>query len=100
MAGSWSVLLKPGGHHANHVHPQGWISSAYYVDVPESGGEPRAGWLRLGEPNPAAPRCPPEMFVEPAAGMLVLFPSFMWHGTVPFTHGARRLTVAFDVIPG
>jgi tetratricopeptide (TPR) repeat protein len=99
IAGSWSVLLKPGGHHANHVHPQGWISSAYYVDVPPAGGEPRAGWLRFGEPNPAAPRCEPEMFIEPVAGMLVLFPSFMWHGTVPFTHGTRRLTVAFDVVP-
>jgi hypothetical protein len=31
--------------------------------------------------------------------MLVLFPSFFWHGTVPFTRGERRLTAAFDVVP-
>src|SRR5262249_15118304 len=24
IAGSWSVQLKPGGFHINHVHPQGW----------------------------------------------------------------------------
>ena len=43
--------------------------------------------------------CGPEHFVEPAAGMLVLFPSYMWHGTVPFATGAPRLTAAFDVVP-
>ncbi|MGQ0446246.1 MAG: tetratricopeptide repeat protein, partial [Beijerinckiaceae bacterium] len=32
--GCWSVRLKRGGFHVNHIHPQGWISSAYYVSVP------------------------------------------------------------------
>jgi hypothetical protein len=32
--------------------------------------------------------------------MLALFPSYMWHGTVPFTQGAERLTIAFDLVPG
>ena len=36
--------------------------------------------------------------IEPKPGHLVLFPSWMWHGTVPFTQG-ERLTVAFDVRP-
>ena len=31
--------------------------------------------------------------------MLVLFPSYMWHGTVTFGEGGRRLTAAFDVVP-
>ena len=34
VAGSWSVRLEPGGFHINHVHPQGWLSSAYYVALP------------------------------------------------------------------
>jgi hypothetical protein len=42
---------------------------------------------------------PPEHFVEPRAGMLVLFPSYFWHGTVPFHEGGGRLTAAIDVIP-
>jgi hypothetical protein len=28
-----------------------------------------------------------------------LFPSYVWHGTVPFECGGRRLTAAFDVVP-
>jgi uncharacterized protein (TIGR02466 family) len=101
ISGSWSVQLQPGGFHTNHVHPQGWISSAYYIELPESQGEkdPRAGCLKFGELAPAIPDGIAEHHVEPAEGMLVLFPSFFWHGTVPFDHGERRLTAAFDVMP-
>jgi hypothetical protein len=101
FAGSWSVRLRGGGHHANHVHPQGWISSALYVALPEhnSGDAADAGWLTLGEPQAALGLAlPPTRLVEPLPGRLVLFPSWMWHGTRPFGRG-ERLTVAFDVAP-
>jgi len=98
--GSWSVRLMPGGFHVNHVHPRGWISSAYYVELPAPtpGAHPQAGWLKFGEPESYA-GCTADHLVEPAAGMLVLFPSYLWHGTVPFEAGGRRLTAAFDAIP-
>ncbi len=99
--GVWSVRLHPGGFHANHVHPMGWLSSAFYVALPSSvsaGG--REGWLKFGEPGIAtAPALDPEHYVQPEAGLLALFPSYMWHGTVPFSGDQPRLTIAFDVIP-
>jgi tetratricopeptide (TPR) repeat protein len=99
FAGSWSVQLKGSGFHTNHVHPQGWISSALYVALPnqaEDGG-PAAGWLTLGQAPPELRvNSPAVQLVEPKPGRLVLFPSWMWHGTVPFAQG-ERLTVAFDV---
>jgi tetratricopeptide (TPR) repeat protein len=98
--GCWSVRLRPSGFHVNHVHPEGWISSSYYVDVParQEGDAEHAGWIKFGEPDLPVPGCDPELFIEPAPGKLVLFPSYMWHGTVPFTHG-ERLTAPFDVVP-
>jgi hypothetical protein len=30
---------------------------------------------------------------------MVLFPSYMWHGTVPFRSPTPRTTIAFDVVP-
>jgi len=99
IAGSWSVQLRSDGFHTSHVHPQGWLSSAYYVELPEAGGASRAGWLKFGEPGMARPVCAADHFVEPRPGTLVLFPSCFWHGTVPFTGGGRRLTAAFDVLP-
>jgi tetratricopeptide (TPR) repeat protein len=102
IKGCWSVWLKPGGFHVDHVHPQGWISSACYISTPKisEDGEQKEGWIRFGQP----PVQPPgglsaEYFVQPRPGRLVLFPAWMWHGTVPFTSDERRLTVAFDVLP-
>jgi hypothetical protein len=101
FAGCWSVQLKREGFHINHLHPAGWISSAYYVSVPDEvqDEDMRSGWIKFGEPRFAAPGATPERFVQPKAGRLVLFPSYMWHGTNPIHGPDPRLTVAFDVVP-
>lgn len=97
FAGSWSVWLRSGGNHANHVHPMGWISSALYIALPEDLGKEQAGWLTLGEPQAQLGLDLPYFrVVEPKVGRLALFPSTMWHGTKPFSDG-DRITVAFDV---
>ena len=100
--GSWSVRLRRSGYHANHVHPRGWISSACYIELPDSMSNARnqEGILSFGEPGVATtPPLHAEYAVRPEAGMLVLFPSYFWHGTVPFASDQARLTVAFDVVP-
>lgn len=102
FTGAWSVRLQSGGFHASHVHPAGWISSALYIVLPPDLGREDAGYLTLGDPNGPNLRLnlPPFRTVEPKPGRLVLFPSYMWHGTRPFGEG-ERMTVAFDVaIPG
>jgi Tfp pilus assembly protein PilF len=97
IAGSWSVRLQSQGFHICHTHPLGWISSALYVALPTAMGTPPAGWLQLGaSPPDLRIDLPPYLEIEPTPGRLVLFPSTMWHGTVPFDDG-ERLTIAFDV---
>jgi tetratricopeptide (TPR) repeat protein len=96
FAGSWSVRLMDGGYHANHFHPEGWFSSAFYLAVPAA-TQDRGGWLKLGEPQKELGLdLPPTRLIEPKPGRLVLFPSTMWHGTIPFAAG-ERLSIAFDV---
>jgi Flp pilus assembly protein TadD len=100
--GAWSVQLRREGFHVNHLHPQGWISSAYYVDVPDEvqDSASKCGWLKFGETRFPVPGATPERLVQPRPGRLVLFPSYMWHGTNPI-HGAQpRLSIAFDALPG
>lgn len=102
FSGAWSVRLRSGGHHADHVHPHGWISSACYIALPPSIGNStdRAGWLRLGKPAvPTIPLLEAEHYVRPEPGLLVLFPAYMWHGVEPFESESPRLSVAFDVVP-
>ncbi|HEV2818476.1 MAG TPA: putative 2OG-Fe(II) oxygenase [Allosphingosinicella sp.] len=96
FSGSWSVRLPGAGFHANHIHPAGWLSSAFYVTLPEM-GRGHEGWLKLGEPQAELGLdLEPFRLIEPKPGRLVLFPSTMWHGTLPFGAG-ERMTVAFDV---
>lgn len=100
LSGAWSVKLKAGGYHINHLHPAGWISSAYYVALPPvvADAQGQQGWIKFGEPRWPAPACAVEKVVQPKVGRLVLFPSYMWHGTIPFSEG-ERLTAPFDVVP-
>ena len=98
---SWSCKLRSSGYHTNHVHPMGWISSAYYVSLPSALDDAslRQGWLKFGESHLELGDGP-EHYVRPRVGHLVLFPSYFWHGTVPFESQEERLTIAFDVVPG
>ncbi len=98
--GFWSVRQSDGGFQPNHVHDRGWISSAYFVaSTPnEKLKDPHAGWLKLGEPNRPVMHCTPEKWIEPKPGLLVLFPSYIWHGTAAF-EGAERLSAVFEVTP-
>lgn len=101
-SGSWSSRLKDSGFHVNHIHPDGWISSCYYVSVPEAVKDQtaRQGWIKFGEPPfDANLKQPIRRTIQPAPGRLVLFPSYMWHGTVPFHDTSARTTIAFDVVP-
>lgn len=98
FGGAWSVRLNSGGFHINHIHPEGWLSSALYVRVPEK-MEGQQGWLKFGEPGPpTSPQLGPDHLVKPEPGLMVLFPSHMWHGTVPFTADDKRLSCAFDIV--
>jgi uncharacterized protein (TIGR02466 family) len=99
--GCWSVRLKRGGFHVNHIHPEGWISSAYYVSVPAEVGDAAAqsGWIKFGEPRYAMPGGASIRAVQPRPGRLVLFPSYLWHGTNPILGDEPRLTIAFDCRP-
>jgi len=101
LNGTWSVMLRPNGFHVDHTHPAGWLSSACYIELPEAvEKDGREGWIKFGEPGiPTKPEAPAEHYVQPSPGLLVLFPSYMWHGTVPFTGDRNRLTIAFDVMP-
>ena len=100
---AWGTVLDSGGHQAAHMHPLGWLSGVYYVQIPAGmqNSDEHAGALLFG---PAPSRFQQQevesSYHDPVEGELVLFPSWLWHQTVPFSAGRRRISIAFDVIPG
>ena len=100
--GSWSSRLKDSGFHTSHIHPMGWLSSAYYISLPAEVADDKRkeGWFTLGDP-PFDLRWndPVRRYIQPREGTLVLFPSYFYHGTVPFHSRSQRTTIAFDAVP-
>jgi uncharacterized protein (TIGR02466 family) len=100
--GSWSTRVASGGSIANHIHDNGWISGIYFVSLPDDCDDEKAakGWLKFGEPPFAAhlPK-PIERLVKPVPGRVVLFPSYLWHGSTPFYSPQPRVSVSFDAVP-
>ena len=95
---SWSIQAAAATYHESHVHSKGWYSGTCYVDVPSQlTSTSAAGQLIFGEPPfETKDKLSAEAQVLPAVGKLVLFPSYFWPETRPFSGSERRLVVAFD----
>lgn len=102
---SWSVITEGGGFENWHVHQFGWLSGAYYVQIPEAiaQGEGEAGCIAFGLPSDLAGKGAAAAYgthmVRPQSGVLLMFPSHTYHRTFPHGGRARRICVAFDVKP-
>jgi uncharacterized protein (TIGR02466 family) len=100
----WGVVLKSQGHQTPHIHSSAWISGCYYIQVPKARCEAtdgHPGWIEFGQAHPRleSNADPVITRVRPEEGMMLLFPSFFYHSTVPFTSEENRISIAFDVIP-
>ncbi len=97
----WANLLQDN---ANiHIHPGAWLSGAYYARTRELEGgvdEMPAGGIGFGPPDPRFTTV--DDFechtVEAHEGRLLLFPSYFWHGILPFKCRQRRISYAFDIL--
>jgi len=97
IEGSWSVRLERQGYNVPHTHAMGWLSTAFYVSLPDPMGPEPAGHIAFGAaPAELGLELEPYRTIRPEPGRLAIFPSTTWHGTVPFDDG-ERLVVAFDI---
>lgn len=88
-----------------HIHASGWLSGVYYVAVDKAvstGDGGHEGWIEFGRPQTLyrPTQDPRPRLVRPEEGMMVLFPSYVFHRTIPFTADAQRICIAFDICPG
>jgi uncharacterized protein (TIGR02466 family) len=99
----WVNLLKSGAAHTGHVHPHSVISGTYYVAVP-----PGSGGLRFEDPRlPLMMAAPPRradapdasrtfVTVQPQAGGLLMWESWLRHEVPPGTAKEPRISVSFN----
>lgn len=92
----WINVMKPGATHSGHIHPHSAVSGTVYVEVP-----PGAGAIRFEDPRLPLTMAAPlgdERFVsvDPAAGMILLWESWLRHEVLAGTAKAERISVSFN----
>jgi tetratricopeptide (TPR) repeat protein len=101
---SWGVRMWKQGYQVTHIHQKAWLSGVYYVQLPDSvqkHARDHEGWIEFGRgPDHLYRSSTPDVrLIQPREGLLLSFPSYLWHRTIPFTSEQERFSIAFDVIP-
>jgi len=94
----WAVVLEPQGFQDAHIHPESFCSGVYYIQIPSQipdqipnpQQDNNQGHLRFGLEDS-------RFTIQPEPGLLVLFPSYMWHSTIPFTAPCDRICISFNI---
>lgn len=101
FASSWYLRMNQGGYLTSHIHEEGWISGCVYLKLPAKNNG-HEGSFECGTDGDDYPRLHddfPCRIIDQQVGDLVLFPSSLFHRTIPFHSDEERICVAFDVQP-
>ena len=99
----WSIINKRGSSNAMHIHSNSYISAAYYVKAPEKCGDivfydPRQSRLvrkpKISKLNNLNGE---EVNIKPTDGLLVLFPSYLYHSVNENLSNEERIVISFNV---
>jgi tetratricopeptide (TPR) repeat protein len=101
FASSWYLRMKQGGYLTSHIHEEGWISGCVYLQLPDKLNQ-HEGSFEYGVDGDDYPRLHenfPKQIIDQKVGDLVLFPSSLFHRTLPFHSAQERICIAFDIKP-
>ncbi len=98
---SWAVTLKSKGYQGAHMHPDGWLSGVFYLQTPNTkNDEGSIFFTTLGYDYPSLNNKKIiEKRIKPRQGDIILFPSSLFHGTIPINEESDRISLAFDIKP-
>ncbi|MGF1633630.1 MAG: TIGR02466 family protein [Phycisphaerae bacterium] len=100
----WANVNEKGDWNESHIHPNCPWSGVYYPATdtrPEAGGairftEPRIQALMLAHPlNPF--HATNNVRIRPVPGMMVVFPSFLYHAVDPYLGEEPRISIAINL---
>ena len=100
LLGAYNKLLKHG-YQQPHIHPAGWLSGCFYLKMPKplKKSEGAINFSLHGYDYPIVNSDIPSYQYSPVEGDLILFPSSLFHKTIPFSSNDERHVIAFDTIP-
>jgi tetratricopeptide (TPR) repeat protein len=96
----WFVKMKKDGFLKPHIHEIGWLSGVIYLKVPEK--IENQGMIKFGLDGHNYPKLHenfPSKIEEVSTNDIVVFPSSLFHQTIPFESEEERICIAFDINP-
>lgn len=102
FSSSWYVKMNSGGHLTSHIHETGWLSGVLYLAIPPRKAGSTEGCIEFsthGDNYPQRHANFPSLVKEPQVGDIILFPSSLFHRTIPFNSSSERICIAFDIKP-
>ena len=97
----WFIRLIKGGHQTEHIHSGAWLSGIFYLQMPKCTDQ-EEGSIELGlwgYDYPILNKSYPKNRFYPKNGSIILFPSSLFHRTIPFHSDEERMSIAFDLRP-
>ena len=98
---SWFVKMQNQGHLTSHIHETGWLSGVVYLQIPDNQLD-NDGKIQFGIDGDSYPNTDvtyPKKILDINEGDIVLFPSSVFHQTIPFKSKSERICIAFDISP-
>ena len=98
---AWFLIMDNKGYVKPHIHERGWISGSIYLNIPPK-GHLNEGNIKFSYHNdiyPSEGKLFPEKILDLETGDIVLFPSSLFHSTVPILSNEERVVLAFDIMP-
>ena len=96
----WYIKLKKQGQVQSHIHEDGWLSGVFYLKIPKA-LKMNEGSINLSLQGFDYPydKSLPNIYYAPKPFDLILYPSSLFHYTVPFISNEERHCIAFDLTP-
>ena len=93
--------MVKNGYQEAHIHEGGWISGVVYLKtISENSNDQGALEVSIhGYDLPVIENKYPKKIFRPNKGDIILFPSSLFHKTIPFTEDKERCVIAFDLRP-
>ena len=96
----WGNISPKGGMNFTHIHPSGWMSGVYYIQLPKDNDV-----ITFEDPRPARMMdfqrsclVKDEYFdYQVKVGDLILFPSWLPHFVLPNTSEENRISISFNI---
>ena len=104
VTGCWANVSERGHPHRQHIHPNNFLSGAYYVRTAPGADaicfhDPRLQAAMIVPPARDQNRVNPDLVtLDVRDGMLVMFPAWLQHSVPPNASDTTRVSIAFNLM--